>query len=120
MLKGIRVVRVGYIKQRANLTFLDHVVVIGATGAGPSRLSGRVLNQLADPFFQGHLVEEGIYFLIKDGIVETGVEWCATGRHSSRVLLRSGRLAKHQEAGNGCESNERGEHVFLNSDRAVN
>jgi hypothetical protein len=65
-------------------------------------------------------VEQGIYFLFRDGIVETGVEWCAIGRHSTRVLLRSGRLAKHQEAGNDCESNERGEHVFLNSDGAVN
>jgi hypothetical protein len=65
-------------------------------------------------------VEQGIYLLFRDGIVETRAEYRATGRHNSRVLLRSGRLAKHQEAGNACESNERGQHVFMNSDGAVN
>jgi len=40
------------------LSLSEHVVVIGASGAGTGGLAGGILDELADLFFEGHLFEE--------------------------------------------------------------
>ena len=46
------------IEERADLTFCQHIVVLGATGAGTRGLAGGILNELTDLFFQGHLLQQ--------------------------------------------------------------
>jgi len=51
-LEGIGLFRGDDIEERADLTFRQHVVVIGATSAGASGLAGGILNELTDLFFE--------------------------------------------------------------------
>ena len=58
----------GDVEQRTDLSLCDHVFVVGASGAGTSLLARRVLHQLSDPFFEGHLAEKGLHSGIQAGI----------------------------------------------------
>src|SRR5256885_2231058 len=57
-LEGIGLVGGDDIEERSDLTFCQHVVVIGATGAGAGGLAGGILNELTDLFFEGHLLQK--------------------------------------------------------------
>ena len=57
-LEGIGLLRGDDIEECADLTFCQHIVVLGATGAGTRGLAGGILNELTDLFFQGHLLQQ--------------------------------------------------------------
>src|SRR2546429_590360 len=57
-LEGVGLLGGDDIEERADLTFRQHVVVIGATGAGAGGLAGGILNELTDLFFEGHLLQQ--------------------------------------------------------------
>ena len=58
----------GDVEQRTDLSLCDHVFVIGASRAWTSLLARRVLHQLSDLFFEGHLAEKGLHSGIQAGI----------------------------------------------------
>src|SRR5207253_10892739 len=71
------------IKQCADFPLADHVVVVGAAGAGAGGLASGVLDQLADFLLERHLSDEFVDFLFGCGIGKT----CAS-RGGPRSLFR--------------------------------
>jgi len=71
-LEGIGVFGGDDVEQRADLPFGEHVVVIGATGAGAGGLTSGILNKLADLFLESHFLEEFLDARFDGGIVQLG------------------------------------------------
>src|SRR5713101_3961141 len=72
-LVSIDLVRGRDVEQCSNLALADHVIIICSPGARSRRLSGRILNQLADFFFERHLFDESVDFLFSAGVTKAGV-----------------------------------------------
>src|SRR5439155_20012270 len=98
-LVGIDLTRRGGVKERPNFPLPDHVVVIRAAGSRARWLSGGVLDQLADLFLQGHLLQERSQFFLGAWIAQTRVNGGARRYHGRRFGLRKERLAAQQNAG---------------------
>src|SRR5262249_42873405 len=72
VLISVDLARSGDIEERANFTLRDHVIVIRTSGSRAGRLAGGVLHELADFFFEGHLPQEFVDFLLGAGAGEAG------------------------------------------------
>src|SRR5207253_10254555 len=80
MLKDVDLMSRGDIKQCADFPLADHVVVVGAAGAGAGGLASGVLDQLADSLLERHLSDEFVDFLFGCGIGKTRSEERRVGK----------------------------------------
>src|SRR5260221_3092777 len=71
-LKGVGFLGSDDIEERTDLSFRQHIDVVGASSAGTGGLACRVLNKLADLFFEGHFSQEFLDARFDGGIVPFG------------------------------------------------
>src|SRR5881398_917998 len=87
----------GDVEQRTDLSLCDHVFVIGASRAWTSLLARRVLHQLSDLFFEGHLAEKGLHSGIQAGSAMPPACICVAGACALRQSQRSSSIETNRK-----------------------
>src|SRR6267154_1812230 len=98
------------IEQSSDLAFADHVIIIGAAGARPCRLSCRILNELAYFFLEGHLLQQFFNFLFRGRIAQTRTNCGGSGDCRGKLALRRDRLTIQHRASDNRRTNQQVSH----------
>jgi hypothetical protein len=83
------------IQQRPNLSLRNHVFVVSPPCAGPGRLPGGVLHQLANFFFQCHAAEKSVNARVNFRISNPGFTR-GRNRNWSRCLRQERRTDRYR------------------------
>src|SRR5207253_3553449 len=101
VLVGIDLAGRGDVKKRPDFAFADHVVIICAAGSRARRLSGRILDELADLLLKGHLLQERFKFFLGAWIAQTRANRSVLRHHGGGFGLRQERLTADQNGDGG-------------------